>query len=47
VAINRRPLLSCQIQPVQHGVNFTVLDPADGAFDQQSYGIQQDWARSS
>jgi hypothetical protein len=50
VLIDSRPVLPCQLQPVQHGINFTVFDPADGsqavAFDQHADGIQQNRARS-
>lgn len=48
--IDRRPLLSGQIQPVKHAINFTVFDPADGAqavaFNQHGDHIQQEGARS-
>jgi hypothetical protein len=50
VMIDGSPVLPCQIQPVQHGINFTVLDPADGsqavALDQHADRIQQNRARS-
>src|SRR6266852_4704405 len=40
-------LVTGQIQPVAHGVQFAMLDPADGtqavAFDQHGHGIQKHW----
>jgi len=40
-------LLTGEIQPVAHSVQFAMLDPADGtqavAFDQHGHGIQKHW----
>src|SRR5438132_6943849 len=48
VAIDGGALLPGQLQPVQHGISFTVFDPADSpqtvALDEHRYDVQEDRA---
>jgi hypothetical protein len=51
VAMDGGALLSGQVQPVKHGIRFTVFDPADSpqavTFDEHRHDVQEDRAWSA